>query len=81
MDKFEVEDNAKDVGADADGEHWLSVKKFPFLQTDDWWFKNGTVLTKSNSYFKIPGGSSVSTGGGSTTSTALSCFGTATVDV
>ena len=35
MDRFEVESNAKRVGADARGDHWLSVKKFPFLQTDD----------------------------------------------
>lgn len=33
--------------------------KFPFLQTDDWWFKNGTI-SLSNSYFKIPGKTSVS---------------------
>ena len=43
MDKFEIESNAKDEGADAKGEHWSSVKHFPFLQTDDWWFKNGTM--------------------------------------
>ena len=35
MDRFEVESNAKQVGSDARGDHWLSVKKFPFLQTDD----------------------------------------------
>ena len=60
MDQFAVEDNAKDLGPEADGEHWLSVKKFPFLQTDDWWFKNGTIPVKSNSYFNIPGRSSIS---------------------
>jgi len=55
MDRFEVESNAKYVGTDPGrGEHWLSVKKFPFLQTDDWWFVNGT-LASSNSYFNIPG--------------------------
>ena len=43
MEKFEVEKKAVDEGLDAKGEHWSSVKKFPFLQTDDWWFKNGTV--------------------------------------
>ena len=59
MDRFEVESNAKLVGSDARGDHWLSVKKFPFLQTDDWWFKNGT-LTASNTYFDIPGHSPVS---------------------
>jgi hypothetical protein len=60
MDKFQVEDNAKDLGPDGvKGEHWLSVKTFPFYQTDDWWFKKG-VLSSSNSYFNIPGKSSVS---------------------
>ena len=59
MDRFEVESNAKLMGSDARGDHWLSVKKFPFLQTDDWWFKNGT-LTASNTYFDIPGHSPVS---------------------
>ena len=33
MDKFEVENNAKLVGQTRQGEHWSSVKKFPFLQT------------------------------------------------
>lgn len=53
MDKFQVEKNVKDVGADARGEHWHSHKWFPFTQNEDWWFKNGT-LAYSNSYFKIP---------------------------
>jgi len=59
MQKFEVERNAKLVGTDADGDHWLSVTRFPFLQTDDWWFKNGT-LAKSNTYVNIPGQTPVS---------------------
>jgi len=59
MDQFTVENNAKDLGPTPDGEHWLSVTHFPFLQTDDWWFQNGT-LAKSNSYVKIPGHTSVS---------------------
>jgi hypothetical protein len=55
MDALEVEKNAKDVGADAKGEHWSSVKKFPFLQTDDWWFnKTDGRLSASNTYVKIP---------------------------
>ena len=43
------------------GEHWLSVKRFPFLQTDDWWFTapNSSypdgILVASNSYFLIKG--------------------------
>ena len=41
------------------GHSGLSVKKFPFLQTDDWWFQNGT-LKYSNSYFIIKGHTSVS---------------------
>ena len=49
MSQLTVESNAKDVGKDAIGEHWSSVKTFPFLQTDDWWFKNGVVVA-SNSY-------------------------------
>ena len=53
MSKLEVENNAKDVGPDARGEHWSSVHKFPFLQTDDWWFKNG-VVAASNTYVNIP---------------------------
>jgi len=59
MDKFEIESNARLVGKDPRGDHWLSVKRFPFLQTDDWWLKNGTVAA-SNTYFIIPGQSSVS---------------------
>jgi hypothetical protein len=43
MQKFAVESNAKLVGTDSKGEHWLSVTRFPFLQTDDWWFKNNTL--------------------------------------
>ena len=54
MSRFEVESNAKDVGKDAKGEHWASVSTFPFLQTDDWWFKDGQV-SASNSYVNIPG--------------------------
>jgi len=66
MEKFEVESNAKLVGTDARGEHWLSVKRFPFLQTDDWWFTapNSSypdgILVASNSYFLIKGHTSVS---------------------
>jgi len=59
MQKFAVESNAKDLGATPQGEHWRSVTKFPFLQTDDWWFKNGTLAIQ-NSYFIIPGHTSVS---------------------
>jgi hypothetical protein len=53
MEKFEVEKKAKDEGSDAKGEHWSSVIKFPFLQTDDWWFVNGT-MSSSNTFVKIP---------------------------
>jgi len=66
MSKFEVEDNAKDLGPDPtkhNAEHWSSVKTFPFLQTDDWWFpKTGSKFGdfSSNSYFIIPGSTSVS---------------------
>lgn len=60
MDKFELESNAKLVGQDARGDHWLSVKKFPFLQTDDWWLRENGTVTASNTYFNIPGKSSVS---------------------
>ena len=59
MDKFEIEKNAKLVGKDGRGDHWLSVKHFPFLQTDDWWLQNNTVAA-SNTYFNIPGQTSVS---------------------
>lgn len=59
MEKFEVESNAKDMGSTPQGEHWQSIKHFPFLQTDDWWFQNG-VLAIQNSYFDIPGHTSVS---------------------
>jgi len=59
MEQFAVEKNAKLVGSDSRGDHWLSVTKFPFLQTDDWWFKNNT-LAASNSYVHIPGHTSVS---------------------
>jgi hypothetical protein len=53
MSKLEVENNAKDVGKDNIGEHWSSVTTFPFLQTDDWWFRDG-VLAASNTYANIP---------------------------
>lgn len=59
MEQFSVESNAKDAGATPQGEHWVSVKKFPFLQTDDWWFKNGTIAIQ-NTYINIPGHTSVS---------------------
>jgi hypothetical protein len=77
MDKFEVESNAKLVGTDARGDHWLSVTKFPFLQTDDWWFKEG-VVQASNSYFKIPGHSSVS--GYTMSNTTYTKFNGSTLD-
>tara|TARA_B110000208_G_C11577827_1_gene361365 strand:- start:249 stop:605 length:357 start_codon:yes stop_codon:yes gene_type:complete len=62
MSKFEVESNAKDEGADAKGEHWSSVKRFPFLQTDDWWFSNGTMAS-SNTYIDIPKEGTVTSNG------------------
>ena len=61
MSKLEVEKNAQDVGPEAKGEHWNSVKKFPFLQTDDWWFKNGT-LAAQNTYVNISIGSKIKEG-------------------
>lgn len=60
MQQYAVEKNAQDVGKDADGEHWASVLKFPFLQTDDWWFTQNDTVAKQNSYFNIPGTSSIS---------------------
>lgn len=62
MEKLEVEHKAKDVGADPRGEHWSSVIKFPFLQTDDWFFRNdgNDTLSATNSYVKIPGKTSES---------------------
>lgn len=60
MEKFALEDNSKEVGHDARGDHWLSVKKFPFLQTDDWWLGPNNSVVASNSYFIIPGQSPVS---------------------
>ena len=53
MQKLEVEKRAKDIGPEPMGEHWSSVIRLPFLQTDDWWFKNGT-LAASNTYENIP---------------------------
>jgi len=68
MDVFEVEKKAVDEGAGPAplGEHWSSVKKFPFLQTDDWWFaadgnsSSPGTLQASNTYFRIPGKTSES---------------------
>lgn len=55
MDRLEVEKNAKNLGNDTKGNHWSSVKKFPFLQTDDWWFNTTDGrLSASNTYVNIP---------------------------
>jgi hypothetical protein len=58
MERLEVEKNAKDIGPTKtpyEGEHWSSVKRFPFLQTDDWWFNSTDGrLAASNTYVKIP---------------------------
>jgi hypothetical protein len=53
MYQFRVPSKAQDAGADKDGEHWSNVAHFPFLQTDDYWFKNGS-LTKWNSFVNLP---------------------------
>jgi hypothetical protein len=53
MYQLQVPKKAQDAGSDKDGEHWASVSKFPFLQTDDYWFKNGT-LTKENNFVNLP---------------------------
>ena len=62
MSKLEVEKNAMDVGPEAKGEHWSSVKKFPFLQTDDWWFTANGTLAAQNTYVNISIGSKIKEG-------------------
>lgn len=56
MSHEEMSKRAVDVGTDEFGEHWSTVLKFPFNQTDDIWLVNGTipVPTKEDSYVDIP---------------------------
>ena len=55
MEALEVEKNAKDIGPESKGEHWSSVIRFPFLQTDDWWFnETDGRMAASNTYVNIP---------------------------
>jgi hypothetical protein len=54
MYELTIPKKSVDVGSDADGEHWANVAHFPFLQTDDYWLKNASILTKHNSFSSLP---------------------------
>ena len=58
MEQITIPKKAKDLGADADGEHWASSSHFPLTQTGDYWcdrnVTSGCALTKENAFVNIP---------------------------
>ena len=58
MEQLTIPKKAKDLGADANGEHWASSTHFPLTQTGDFWcdsnVTSGCSLTKENSFVNIP---------------------------
>ena len=58
MQQLTIPKKAKDLGADANGEHWASSSKFPLGPTGDYWcdsnVTSGCSLTKENDFVNIP---------------------------
>jgi len=58
MLELTIPKKAKDIGKEAEGEHWSSVSRFPLTQMDDFWCNSsvtsGCSLTKENGFVNFP---------------------------